>query len=214
MGGGGERAGQEIGKDGYRDVRETGQRGKAGSGRAVEEETRQAVQKRGEALGGVIGPGRSVYSHGQIMTKYKYGRVKFGGGQLWSKSPAEWQSDTTRSLSLLLIISSSHGSISAYRPPPVQDDHSMPSPSYSSFNPASYTRTFFGSPISWRPGSFGSGNRYFPGSSPSQLLECVLYTFPVHLSLLLTPLSSSLVLPTFAIQERFPPPWSRTEVRL
>jgi hypothetical protein len=54
----------------------------------------------------------------------------------------------------------------------------MPSPAYSSFNPASYTRTFFGSPISWRPGSFGNGNRYFPGSSPNQLLsplECVLY---------------------------------------
>ncbi|KAN0118840.1 hypothetical protein V8E52_004612 [Russula decolorans] len=47
----------------------------------------------------------------------------------------------------------------------------MPSPSYSSFNPASYTRTFFGSPISWRPGSFGNGNRYFPGSSPSQFLD-------------------------------------------
>ncbi|KAF8495940.1 hypothetical protein F5888DRAFT_1804493 [Russula emetica] len=55
--------------------------------------------------------------------------------------------------------------------PPVQDDHPMPSPSYSSFNPASYTRAFFGSPISWRPGSFGNGNRYFPGSSPSQLLD-------------------------------------------
>jgi transcription factor SFP1 len=62
--------------------------------------------------------------------------------------------------------------------PPVQDDHPMPSPSDSSFNPASYTRAFFGSPISWRPGSFGNGNRYFPGPSPDQLLsplECVLY---------------------------------------
>ncbi|KAF8486446.1 hypothetical protein DFH94DRAFT_184318 [Russula ochroleuca] len=55
--------------------------------------------------------------------------------------------------------------------PPVQDDHPMPSPSDSSFNPASYTRAFFGSPISWRPGSFGNGNRYFPGPSPDQLLS-------------------------------------------
>ncbi|KAF8260029.1 hypothetical protein EI94DRAFT_1706587, partial [Lactarius quietus] len=37
-----------------------------------------------------------------------------------------------------------------------------------SFNPASYTRAFFGSPFSWRPGSFG--NRTLPGSSPTQLL--------------------------------------------
>ncbi|KAH9980411.1 hypothetical protein BJV74DRAFT_879344 [Russula compacta] len=55
--------------------------------------------------------------------------------------------------------------------PPFQDDLSMPSPSYSSFNPASYTRTFFGSPFSWRPDSFGNGNRHLPGSSPpGQLL--------------------------------------------
>ncbi|KAH9052753.1 hypothetical protein EDB87DRAFT_346430 [Lactarius vividus] len=54
-----------------------------------------------------------------------------------------------------------------------QDDLSM---AYSSslnnpsgsFNPASYTRAFFGSPFSWRPGSFG--NRSHPGSSPTQLL--------------------------------------------
>ncbi|KAI0300662.1 hypothetical protein B0F90DRAFT_1560351, partial [Multifurca ochricompacta] len=58
--------------------------------------------------------------------------------------------------------------------PTFQDDRPIASPSFSSsvnngsFNPASYTRSFFGSPISWRPGSFG--NRYFPGSSPSQLL--------------------------------------------
>ncbi|ETW76625.1 hypothetical protein HETIRDRAFT_455141 [Heterobasidion irregulare TC 32-1] len=37
-----------------------------------------------------------------------------------------------------------------------------------SFNPASYTRAFFGSPLSWRPGSFGS--HFYPGSSPGQLL--------------------------------------------
>ncbi|KAI9439311.1 hypothetical protein H4582DRAFT_1948408 [Lactarius indigo] len=54
-----------------------------------------------------------------------------------------------------------------------QDDLSMPyssslnNPS-GSFNPASYTRAFFGSPFSWRPGSFG--NRSHPGSSPTQLL--------------------------------------------
>jgi len=59
--------------------------------------------------------------------------------------------------------------------PHFQDDNLMPS--QSSFNPASYTRAFFGSPISWRPGSFGNGNRYLPGTSPGQLLgplECVL----------------------------------------
>ncbi|KAI0247433.1 hypothetical protein BJV78DRAFT_1245722 [Lactifluus subvellereus] len=50
---------------------------------------------------------------------------------------------------------------------PFQEDFNMPS-NNGSFNPASYTRAFFGSPISWRPGSFG--NRHLPGSSPSQLL--------------------------------------------
>ena len=43
--------------------------------------------------------------------------------------------------------------------PPPQHDHPMPSPSYSSFNPASYTRTFFGSPVSWRPGSSMESDR-------------------------------------------------------
>ncbi|KAI9453929.1 hypothetical protein F5148DRAFT_1288877 [Russula earlei] len=52
--------------------------------------------------------------------------------------------------------------------PPFQDDISMPS--HSSFNPASYQRAFLSSPISWRPGSFGNGNRYLPGTSPGQLL--------------------------------------------
>ncbi|KAL6310222.1 hypothetical protein BKA93DRAFT_820678 [Sparassis latifolia] len=37
-----------------------------------------------------------------------------------------------------------------------------------SLNPASYTRRFLGSPISWRAGSFGS--RFYPGVSPGQLL--------------------------------------------
>ncbi|PSR71350.1 hypothetical protein PHLCEN_2v12762, partial [Hermanssonia centrifuga] len=37
-----------------------------------------------------------------------------------------------------------------------------------SFNPASYTRRFMGSPISFRNGSFGS--RFYPGVSPGQLL--------------------------------------------
>jgi hypothetical protein len=54
----------------------------------------------------------------------------------------------------------------------------MSSPSYSSSNPASYTRAILGSPISSRPGSFNNGNRYFPGSSPNQLLECVLLNIP------------------------------------
>lgn len=61
---------------------------------------------------------------------------------------------------------------------PFQDDLSM---NYSSslnnpngsFNPASYTRAFFGSPFSWRPGSFG--NRNNPGSSPTQLLGPLEY---------------------------------------
>ncbi|KAI0919830.1 hypothetical protein AcV5_001793 [Taiwanofungus camphoratus] len=37
-----------------------------------------------------------------------------------------------------------------------------------SFNPASYTRRFIGSPPLWRAGSFG--NRFHPGVSPGQLL--------------------------------------------
>ncbi|EIM84934.1 uncharacterized protein STEHIDRAFT_148199 [Stereum hirsutum FP-91666 SS1] len=57
---------------------------------------------------------------------------------------------------------------------PVDQDATMASSSYTnngSFNanPASYTRPFFGSPISWRAGSFGS-RFYHPGNSPGQLL--------------------------------------------
>jgi transcription factor SFP1 len=69
-----------------------------------------------------------------------------------------------------------------------QDDLSM---TYSSslnnpngpFNPASYTRAFFGSPFSWRPGSFG--NRSVPGSSPTQLLGPLEYVHFFSSSLLL-----------------------------
>ncbi|CAL1702676.1 unnamed protein product [Somion occarium] len=51
-------------------------------------------------------------------------------------------------------------------------DHVMGSGSFTgqngSFNPASYTRRFLGSPASFRAGSFGS--RFYPGVSPGQLL--------------------------------------------
>ncbi|EEB87404.1 hypothetical protein MPER_15252 [Moniliophthora perniciosa FA553] len=33
-----------------------------------------------------------------------------------------------------------------------------------SFNPASYTRRFLGSPISWRSGSYSFGGRHYAGS--------------------------------------------------
>jgi transcription factor SFP1 len=36
------------------------------------------------------------------------------------------------------------------------------------FHPASFSRQFLGSPISWRAGSFGS--RFYPTGSPGQLL--------------------------------------------
>jgi hypothetical protein len=105
-------------------------------------------------------------SHGQIMSKYKYGRGRFGGGNFGPN--LQRSGSETQHTSLFLITMAQPQPI--IHPPP-HHDHPMPSPSYSSFNPASYTRTFFGSPISWRPGSFGNGNRYFPGSSPSQFLE-------------------------------------------
>ena len=100
--------------------RETGLRGKAGSGRAVEEWTRQAVQKRGEALGGGDRTGKGgVISHGWIMSKYKYGeRQVRGGPALVQISSGVSVRHNTPSLSLLLIISSSHGPTSAYHPPP------------------------------------------------------------------------------------------------
>ena len=58
--------------------------------------------------------------------------------------------------------------------PPVANystDYPMTSGSYTgspngSFNPASYTRHFLGSPISWRPGSLGYGGTVFPNGSP------------------------------------------------
>lgn len=43
-----------------------------------------------------------------------------------------------------------------------------------SFNPASYTRHFMGSPVSWRPGSLGFGGRMFASGSPmDQLLGSI-----------------------------------------
>jgi transcription factor SFP1 len=41
-------------------------------------------------------------------------------------------------------------------------------PRPSLFHPASFSRQFLGSPISWRAGSFGS--RFYPAGSPGQLL--------------------------------------------
>jgi transcription factor SFP1 len=54
---------------------------------------------------------------------------------------------------------------------PVDDDVAMGNGSLRSaaFHPASYTRQFWGSPISWRAGSFGS--RFYPACSPGQLLD-------------------------------------------
>lgn len=77
---------------------------------------------------------------------------------------------------------------------PVDQDATMASSSYTnngSFNanPASYTRPFFGSPISWRAGSFGS-RFYHPGNSPGQLLgplECVSASFIPLFASCLTP---------------------------
>lgn len=44
------------------------------------------------------------------------------------------------------------------------------------FNPASFTRHFLGSPISWRAGSFGAGSNRFPAGSPTaQLLSSIEY---------------------------------------
>ena len=48
-------------------------------------------------------------------------------------------------------------------------DVAMASPGQGAgFNPASYTRAMFGSPVSWRAGS-SFGARLYPGTSPSQL---------------------------------------------
>ena len=77
-----------------------------------------------------------------------------------------------------------------------------------SFNPASYTRAFFGSPFSWRPGSFG--NRSVPSSSPTQLLgplEYVSFFFILRDALSFL---SLLAPPTSAAQERYRHPWSLT----
>ncbi|CAA7271244.1 unnamed protein product [Cyclocybe aegerita] len=41
------------------------------------------------------------------------------------------------------------------------------------FNPASYTRHFLGSPISWRAGSFGLAGRFPAGSPTAQLLNSI-----------------------------------------
>ena len=122
--------------------------------------------------------------------------------------------DISPSLSSFIISTSSSSSMAQPQPiihHPFQDDHPMPSPPYSSFNPASYTRSFFGSPNSWRPGSFGNGNRYFPGTSPGQLLgplEYVLFIPPhsVPRSHIFLPFFFSLVLPTSVVQARLPHP--------
>lgn len=54
-------------------------------------------------------------------------------------------------------------------------DYPMASGSYTgspngSFNPASYTKHFLGSPISWRPGSLGFGGRSVSAGSPMDYL--------------------------------------------
>lgn len=58
------------------------------------------------------------------------------------------------------------------------------------FNPASYTRHFLGSPISWRAGSFGVGSfggRRFPMGSPTaQLLSSIEYVAYTSLNPVLT----------------------------
>ena len=43
------------------------------------------------------------------------------------------------------------------------------------FNPASFTRHFLGSPISWRTGSFGMGGRIAAGSPSPQFLGSIEY---------------------------------------
>jgi hypothetical protein len=52
-----------------------------------------------------------------------------------------------------------------------------------SFNPASYTRHFLGSPISWRAGSFGA--RFPQGSPTAQLLGSIEYVFLARILLCL-----------------------------
>jgi hypothetical protein len=93
--------------------------------------------------------------------------------------------------------------------PPLEDGYRQAP--FHILQPASYTRTFFGSLISWRPGSFGNGNRYFPGSSPRQCHSPRVR--PIRS--LFTPLSHThrspflplffLVPPTSAMTERYPP---------
>ncbi|KAJ3481758.1 hypothetical protein NLI96_g7436 [Meripilus lineatus] len=68
--------------------------------------------------------------------------------------------------------------------PPQSNDTDLPMTSGSftgqngSFNPASYTRRFIGSPASFRAGSFGS--RFYPGMSPGQLLGPLESVYPPH----------------------------------
>jgi hypothetical protein len=55
--------------------------------------------------------------------------------------------------------------------PGASGDYTMASGSYSgsnngSFNPASFTRQFIGSPISWRAGSLNFGGRFVTSGSP------------------------------------------------
>lgn len=61
-------------------------------------------------------------------------------------------------------------------------DFTMASGSYTgsnsgSFNPASYTRHFMGSPTSWRAGSLGFGGRVYSNGSP---MEHMLSSELVH----------------------------------
>lgn len=73
-----------------------------------------------------------------------------------------------------------------------------------SFNPASYTRAFFGSPFSWRPGSFG--NRSIPGTSPTQFLGPLEYV-PLFSSFSYSSSRNASLSapPTSAVQERYLP---------
>ena len=119
-------------------------------------------------IGGVGKQGMTGYQQG-----YKQGCILCDiGANLLGYNPAFTYLVMASTSQPIALPSSSHNA-----------DYAMAEGSYTGssgmFNPASYTRHFLGSPISWLAGSFGvgsfGGGRFPMGSPTAQLLSSIEY---------------------------------------
>ncbi|KIM44300.1 hypothetical protein M413DRAFT_9442 [Hebeloma cylindrosporum] len=108
------------------------------------------------------------------------GNVEFGGGTRSEGKSRYKGTEVGLGSSTLEVVGKKVYVIPiALSQPSSSQDYTMQDPgsytgSTAEFNPASFTRHFLGSPISWRAGSFGAGSNRFPAGSPTaQLLSSI-----------------------------------------